>query len=295
MNRSDAEHGLTVLGSINMDLVARVPVIPAPGQTVLGGRFEQHAGGKGANQAVAAARLGAPVQFFGAVGRDAFGDALLAGLHDEGIDAAGVQRVDEASGCALIAVDAQGENAISVLPGANAWAPLPAADWRAAMLVLQLEVPAATSLAWALAAKAQGAQVIFNAAPMATLPAALLQAVDVLVVNEGELAALVGDVAWPLQAARTLGPNHVVVTLGERGGRAFDGQRLIEWPGHAVPVVDSTGAGDTFVGALAAGLLAGLDFEPALRRANVAAALSCTVAGARGGMPSAQALAVAAR
>jgi ribokinase len=162
-------------------------------------------------------------------------------------------------------------------------------------LVLQLEVPVATCLAWAQAAKAQGARVILNAAPMSPLPAALLKAADVLVVNEGELAALVGDVAWPLQAAHTLGPSHVVVTLGERGGRAFDGQRLIEWPGHAVPVLDTTGAGDTFVGALAAGLLAGLDFEPALRRANVAAALSCTAAGARTGMPDTAALAAAMR
>ena len=286
---------ITVAGSINMDLVARVPAIPAPGQTVLGHHFARHHGGKGANQAVAAARLGAPVQFVGAVGRDAFGAELLAELQREGINTGAVQSVDEASGCALISVDDAGENAIAVLPGANLLAPLPPAQWQAAMLVLQLELPLATCLAWARAARERGVPVLLNAAPMAALPAALLACVDTLVVNEGELHALVGKHVDALAAAAALGPQRVVVTLGEGGVRAWDHGRVITVPGHHVKVVDSTGAGDTFVGALAASLVQGLNFEAALRRVNVAAALSCQGAGARGGMPTLQALTQAMR
>ena len=285
---------MTVAGSINMDLVARVPAIPAPGQTVLGHHFARHHGGKGANQAVAAARLGAAVQFVGAVGRDAFGVELLAELQREGINTGAVQSVDEASGCALISVDDAGENTIAVLPGANLLAPLPPAQWQAALLVLQLELPLATCLAWAQAARERGVPVLLNAAPMAALPPALLACVDTLVVNEGELHALVGKRVDPqadaLAAAATLGPQRVVVTLGEGGVRAWDHGRVITVPGHHVKVVDSTGAGDTFVGALAASLVQGLHFEAALRRANVAAALSCQSPGARGGMPTLQAL-----
>ena len=140
---------ILVVGSINMDLVARVPHIAAPGQTVLGHGFARHHGGKGANQAVAAARLGAVVAFRGALGNDAFGDELLAGLLAQGIDVGGVQRVDEPSGCALISVSDEGENAISVLPGANAFAPLPRPIWFAHWLLLQLEIPLPTCLAWA--------------------------------------------------------------------------------------------------------------------------------------------------
>jgi ribokinase len=282
---------ITVAGSINMDLVARVPHIPRPGQTVLGGHFARHHGGKGANQAVAAARLGVAVQFFGAVGADAFGDELVDGLRGEGVDVAGIARCAEvASGCALISVDDTGENAIAVLPGANALAPLPPAGWRAQLLVLQLEVPMDVNVAWALAAKAAGVPVLLNAAPMAELPSELLAAVDMLVVNQGELAALVGEVPDALAAAAALGPQRIVVTLGAQGGRAWDHGRVLAWPAHAVEAVDSTGAGDTFVGALAAALTQGQAFEAALQLANVAAALACTAPGARGGMPSLAAL-----
>ena len=291
---------IAVAGSVNMDLVARVPRIAAPGQTVLGHGFAQFHGGKGANQAVAAARLGAAVQFFGAVGNDALGDALALGLRDEGIATQGLARVDAASGCALISVSDDGENAIAVLPGANAFAPLPplplprdfaSTGW----LLLQLELPLPTCLAWAQAAAARGVRVMLNAAPMAALPAALLACVDTLVVNQGELAALLGaavdvDVDAALAAAAQLGPPRVVVTLGAAGCRAIDAGRVLHVAGMKVNVVDTTGAGDTFVGALAASLDAGLTFDLALQRANVAAALSCTVAGARGGMPDGVAL-----
>ena len=274
-----------------MDLVGRVPHLPVAGETVLGTAFARYHGGKGGNQAVAAARLGAPVSFFGAVGRDAFGDELANGLADEGIDIRGVQRVDAPSGCALISVDSHGGNAISVLPGANLHAPLPPPNWPAGVrwLLLQLEVPVPTNLAWARAARSAGVQVLLNAAPMVALPPELLGLVDTLIVNQIELKTLVGvhdDVAGALQAAVALGPRQVVATLGAQGCVAWDGQALHREPARAVWMVDSTGAGDTFAVALACSLWQGRAFVDALRRANVAAALSCTRAGARGGMPT---------
>lgn len=283
---------IVVAGSLNMDLVGQVSRLPSWGETVMGEGFARHAGGKGGNQAVAAARLGAPVTFVGAVGDDAFGAELRRGLQQEGVDADGLQLVRAATGCALIHVRADGANAISVLPGANALAPPPPsawpADWRC--LVLQLEIPLPVVMAWARAARAAGALVLLNAAPMQDLPADLLQAVDLLVVNEVELQALVGprpDVDAALQAAAQRGPRQVVVTLGAQGCRAWDEGRLLHRPGLHVAVIDSTGAGDTFVGALAAALWRRQPFDEALTWANAAAALSCTGAGARGGMPSA--------
>ena len=278
---------LTVAGSINMDLVARVPKIPAPGETLLGRELVRHHGGKGANQAVAAARLGAAVSFFGAVGDDIFGSELLQGLRDEGIAVPGVARVAGASGAALINVGDDGENAISVLPGANLRAPLPADDWHASALLLQLEIPLAITLAWALAARRCRAAVLLNAAPFAPLPLQLLQATDVLIVNEGEWAALEAQVSHDVAARQAVDRlPWRVVTRGAAGVLAHsrDGAR-IELAGVPVDVLDTTGAGDTFCGALAAGLVGGRPFAEALARANRAAGLACTAAGARGGMP----------
>ena len=289
---------IIVVGSINMDLVARVPHIPAPGETVLGSTLSHHHGGKGANQAVAAARLGAAVALVGAVGEDAFGGELLAGLQAEGVDLRHLGRVPGPSGCALISVADSGENAIAVLPGANLQVALPEAQAFAGgpgWLLLQLEVPLPTVTAWARAAAAAGWRVLLNAAPMAALPDALLAAVDTLVVNQGELASLVGGAAGAeaLAAVARRGPKRVVVTLGEAGCRAWDAGRVVDVPGIAVEVLDSTGAGDSFVGALAAALDAGLGFDAALQRAVLAGALSCTAPGARGGMPTAARLAQA--
>lgn len=278
---------LAVAGSINMDLVARVPRIPAPGETVLGRELARHHGGKGANQAVAAARAGAQVEFFGAVGDDAFGTELLQGLHDEGITTAGVARVAGASGCALIHVADGGENTVAVLPGANGRAPLPDDGWRADALLLQLEIPLATTLAWALAARRCGATVLLNAAPFAPLPLQLLQALDVLIVNQTERAALdeqCRDDPAVRQAVARL--PWLVTTLGAAGVRAVSaggsGGANVELPGLPVTVVDSTGAGDCFSGVLAAGLVAHRPLAQALAQANQAAARACTVAGARG-------------
>ncbi len=275
-----------VVGSLNLDLVARVPHLPAAGETVLGGTLARHPGGKGGNQAVAAARLGAAVAFFGAVGEDAFGAELVAGLAAEGVDTAGVRRVPGASGCALINVADDGENAISVLPGANLQAPLPPLPWPAALrlLLMQLEVPLPTVAAWAEAARAAGVPVLLNAAPMAALPPALLQALDLLIVNEGELQAL-GARNAAEAAAR--GPKSVVVTRGAHGVRAWHAGREWEQRALAVPVADTTGAGDTFAGALAAALWQQRPFGEALARATVAASLACTRVGARAAMPTA--------
>ena len=282
---------IVVAGSLNMDLVGRVARLPAWGETVMGESLSRFAGGKGGNQAVAAARLGAQVAFAGAAGDDPFGAELCAGLRAEGIDTQGVVAVSgTATGCALIHVRPDGDNAITVLPGANRRAPLPPLAWPAAWrwLLLQGELPMPTTVAWARAARAAGAKVILNAAPMADLPGDLLSALSLLVVNEGELQALVGaqpDMPTALRAAASLGPAVVVATLGARGCAAWDGQTLHAVPARPVTVVDSTGAGDTFVGALAAALWQQRPLAEALLRANAAGALSCTAAGARGGMP----------
>ncbi len=272
---------IVVAGSLNLDLVGRAPRIPAPGETVLGDALQRHHGGKGGNQAVAAARLGARVRFHGALGRDAAGDELIAGLRAEDIDVGGVERVDIASGCALITVSAGGENAITVLPGANRLAPGPGPDalQGARLLLLQLEIPLEVNLAWARAARAAGVTVVLNAAPADLAARPLLALTDLLLVNDGELALFGGDES-------ALGPQTVVVTLGARGCRAWSSGSRFALPGRRVAVVDTTGAGDTFAGALAAALARGADLRVALAEANAAAALSCTRAGARGGMPT---------
>jgi ribokinase len=277
---------VVVAGSLNLDLVGRAPRIPAAGETVLGSTFERFQGGKGGNQAVAAARLGAHVVFFGALGRDAAGDELLAGLVQEGIDVQGIARRDTASGTALITVSEAGDNAITVLPGANREVPAPDAPALAVLrtarcLVLQMEIPVAVNRAWAEAARAARVPVLLNAAPAGPEVHALLPLVDLLLVNEGELALLGGEAA-----VAASGPSTVVTTMGERGCRVWHRGRSVAVPGVPVDVVDTTGAGDTFAGALAAALAAGKALTTALVESNLAAALSCRRAGARGGMPS---------
>ncbi|MCW5633697.1 MAG: ribokinase [Rubrivivax sp.] len=291
MPRPERVNTLVVAGSLNLDLVGRAPRIPAPGETVLGGSLARFHGGKGGNQAVAAARLGAAVRFFGAVGRDAAGDELLAGLVVEGIDVAGVARAEAAAtGAALITVSDAGENAITVLPGANLEVPAPGDGARAVLrgargLLLQGEIPLAANRAWAEAARAARVPVLLNAAPASAGLAALLPWVDLLLVNETELAQLGGSEA-AIGTAGERGPATIVTTLGARGCRAWHRERTFAVPGVAVHVVDSTGAGDTFAGALAAALAAGRELSAALAEANLAAALSCRRAGARGGMPT---------
>lgn len=275
---------ITVFGSINLDLVVRAPHLPVPGETVLGGAFAAHPGGKGANQALAAQRAGGSVRLVGAVGGDSFAAPATALLRAGGVDLAGVRSLpDAATGIALIAVDTQtAENQILVAPGANAAA---SADWlpplsAGEILLLQGELPFAETLRAARAAQARGARVVWNLAPVPPdLPTDLVDLIDLLVVNEGEAAALTGTLR-PEEALRDW-PGDIVITLGGDGAIARFGARLYSVPAiHIVPV-DTTGAGDASVGALVAALSHGQHPPDALRFALAAGTLACMAEGAQ--------------
>lgn len=290
---------IVVAGSANIDLVARVAHHPEPGETLIATGYAVHQGGKGANQAVAAARLDAPVRFIGAAGDDDFGEKIVADLVAEGIDTNGVQRFPGSSGLALITVDASGENRIVVVPGANggldATADLTGAMRGATALLVQLETPMAFVGAALAAGRRAGAEVILNAAPAAPLDALDMANVDWLMVNAGEAAFLLGESegaerATTTDQARRLAAQHdvgVIVTLGADGALwiARDGDQG-HVPGRRCPVVDTTGAGDTFAGAFAAARVAGRSVADAIRLAGAAASLSVGAAGARAGMPT---------
>jgi ribokinase len=304
-----------VVGSVNIDLVATADRLPAPGETVIGARFGRHHGGKGGNQAVAAARLGAPTAFVGAVGDDSFGTDARDALAADGIDLSGLATVPGATGVALILVDAHGENLISVASGANAELTVNAVVAALGdlsprpddVILVSHEIPTATARAALRAGREAGATTILNPAPAGGLDRSVLGLVDVLTPNRSELAVLVADDARrigrtggsggrPETAASTLVERNsegegvrraVIVTLGEAGAvviRPLAPPLDIAAP--RVAPVDTVGAGDTFNGALAAGLAAGLDLEGAARRAIAAAALSTTRAGAREGIPT---------
>lgn len=253
---------VTVVGSANLDLVATAARLPGPGETVLGHGFTTACGGKGANQAVAAARAGARCRFVGAVGDDSFGAQLRAHLAGAGVDVTQLRTVSGPSGVALIAVDDAAENLIVVAPGANATltsltGPDRAAVTTADVLLCQREVPLAAVTEAAVAGRQAGTVVILNAAPAGPLPAELLAAVDVLVVNEHEAAAVAGSVADSVDEAALFGAllarvPRVVLTLGARGARYADrdGTRLAV-PAPRIEAVDTTAAGDAFTGALA--------------------------------------------
>jgi ribokinase len=293
-----------VVGSVNVDLVVTVERLPARGETVIGGRFARHHGGKGGNQAVAAARLGAPTTFVGAVGGDDFGDAARAALRAEGVDVANVVTLpDEATGVALILVDASGENCIAVASGANA--ALTSVQVRAALRRLTLvagdvvlvghEIRTGATHEALRLARLAGATAILNPAPAGGLGKATLDLADILTPNEGELATLAGADGRPsAQAGRLLGAEPgrraVLVSLGDRGALLASGRRARVILAPKVEAVDTVGAGDALNGALAAGLAAGLELAEASRRAVVAASLAVTRAGAREGMPTARAL-----
>lgn len=295
-----------MVGSLNLDLVSRVEHLPVAGETVLGSDLERHAGGKGANQAVAAARLGADVAMVGAVGRDDAGSLLLASLRADGVDAGAVAHLSHtATGAALIAVDGGGENQIVVAAGANshvdeaAVSSSEATIAAAVVVVLQLEIPL-DGVAAAVAA-ATGI-VVLTPAPARPLPAELLARIDVLVPNRGELAALTGrhvdDHEAAIAAARALrgdashpGPAAVVVTLGADGALVVDEHGADHVPARQVEVVDTTAAGDAFSGALADGLARGLDLRVAVRRSVVAASLAVGRSGAQPSLPTADELA----
>lgn len=294
---------IVVVGSSNTDMVVKTPHIPAPGETVLGGEFLMAAGGKGANQAVAAARLGAEVTFVARVGRDVFGEQAQAGFRREGLDTRYVVTDPQAaSGVALIFVDAGGENSIAVAPGANArLSPDDARRAREAIeaadvLLLQSEIPPETVLAAAETAHRAGVRVILNPAPAPPqpLPADLLACVDVLTPNESEASLLTGtqvvDTDDAEQAARRLleqGVGAVIVTLGARGALVVTpaGQQLV--PSFPVDVVDTTAAGDAFNGGLAVALAGKKSLEEAVRFASACGALATTRMGAQPSLPTA--------
>ncbi|MFI7028787.1 ribokinase [Microbispora rosea] len=285
---------ISVFGSANMDLVAYVAQAPKPGETITGREFRTIPGGKGANQAIAAARAGADVAFLGAVGDDAFGPGLRAALAEAGVDTAGLRVVPGPSGVAHIVVQDGGDNSIIVVPGANGAVTGPAGRdaeviARSGALLLQLELPmdAVVAAARTSRAAASRAEVILTPAPAAPLPAELLEAVDLIVPNEHEAAALTGrdDPGDALEALLDLVPE-AVVTLGVRGALygSRDGTRLHE-PAVPVRAVDTTAAGDTFAGALAVARTEGAAPARALRFASAAAALSVQREGASTSMP----------
>ncbi len=277
-----------VVGSANVDQVFRVERIPSPGETVLSTGFSTARGGKGQNQAVAAARAGAPTAFIAALGDDAFGSDTRAGLIDDGVDVTGVRSLDAATGTALIAVDSVGENTIIVEAGANRLlVDLQSADAAAiaasSVLAMQLEIPLETVIAAARIARAGDTTVMLNAAPIRDLPAELLSSLDILVVNEHEASHLAGERDWRELTEQV---PVVVVTLGSEGAlllrRGSDEVRVAAPSGHAV---DATGAGDTFCGAFAAGLAEDMELEQALRFAVTAASLSVQSYGAVPSIP----------
>ncbi|WP_179404172.1 ribokinase [Burkholderia guangdongensis] len=293
---------VTVIGSLNMDLVVRAPRLPKPGETLAGRTFAQAAGGKGGNQAVAAARLGARVAMIGCVGADAHGDALRAGLEAEGIDCAGLASSASApTGVALIVVDDASQNAIVIVAGSNGEvtpdtiarheATLAAAD----VLICQLETPADAVHAALRAGRRLGRTVVLNPAPaVAPLPADWLPLVDYLIPNEVEAAALTGlpidtpaDAQAAARALQANGARNVLITLGARGVLALSADGAARhYPAPAVHAVDTTAAGDTFIGAFSARLAAGADVDAAIRFAQRAASLSVTRAGAQPSIPT---------
>ncbi|MGH2444166.1 MAG: ribokinase [Chloroflexota bacterium] len=284
-----------VFGSATMDLAGHGGRLPAPGETVLARKFVQSPGGKGANQAVAAARSGARTTFLGAIGTDDYGAQAEASLRQNGVDTQHVLRSDSGTGIALISVDREGANLITVIPRANNdLTPETVRRFRpllrdASVLIMQLEIPVDAVQAMAVAGREEGLVVVLNPAPACQLSGTLLKHVDILVPNQHELGALVtsptNDIELDARRLLKRGAGGVVVTLGAEGVLVvFDGG---SWrvPGHRVPVIDTTGAGDALVGAMAGRVAHGDGLRQAVRFGNAAAALSVGIPGAQPSMP----------
>ncbi len=284
---------IVVFGSINLDLIVPVPALPGPGQTVLGPALRMEPGGKGANQAVAAARDGAPVVMAGAVGDDPFQAPALERLRAAGVDLSRVAIVAENTGAALITVDPEGRNQIAVAAGANRRAKAAAVEdamlGPATMLLLQMECDPEETSALIRRARARGARIILNLAPPAPLADDVLSAVDHLVVNEDEaewLAARTGSAADAAALGTKLATS-VVRSLGARGAEAWSGGAMVRMPAQRIVAVDTTAAGDCLAGVLAAALDRGAPLPDALQRAVAAASVCCTRAGSQGSLPTA--------
>jgi ribokinase len=291
---STARHGLLVLGSLNTDLVLRVAALPAGGETVLGEDAGTSPGGKGGNQAVAAALAGAEVAMAGRVGRDDRASTVLAALQGVGVDSSQVTVTDRSTGLAVVLVTDDGENAIVVAPGANhALGATEVDDLRdsiagAGLLLLQLELPVDVVARAALVAAEVGTPVVLNLAPAAEVPAEVLARLAVLVVNRSEAEFLVGEpvpdraaVRRAAELLRARGPRAVVVTAGADGAVVADAEGTTDLEATPARVVDTTGAGDAFVGVLAARLTQGRTLRQALVDAGTAAAVAVQVHGAR--------------
>jgi len=290
---------ICVIGSLNMDLCVGTPRVPVMGETILGGGFFTCPGGKGANQAVAAAKLGAEVTMVGCVGADAFGAQLIENLQANGVNTAHVRTVEETpTGIAVILLH-NGDNCIIVDPGANAMltpgdiAALESVIAASDVLVLQLEIPLAAVRTAMELARAHGVRVLLNPAPAQQLPADFLAMADILTPNESECALLAGlpcdtpaHVEQAAQALLNMGVPRVLVTLGGDGVMYSNGGEMIHKPARSVKVVDTTGAGDSFTGALAVSLAGGADFDAAVDFALSVAGLTVARRGAQESLPS---------
>lgn len=288
---------ILVVGSLNADLVVRAPHFPAPGETLQGEDLATFPGGKGANQAVAAARLGTKVSMLGRVGKDSFGDFLLNNLKDNKVDSQFVQRDEASTGTAIIVVDSNGQNSIVLSPGANG--KVSPADVEAAsfttseLLLLQLEIPLGAVLSAAQLAHKNGLRIVLNPAPAHPLPDEMIMLADYLIPNENELSLLsnmpVADLASAESAARALlgrGAKTIIVTLGANGALIVSKEITKHIPAFKVNVVDTTAAGDAFIGGFATALLQDKSLEEAVRYGCACGALATTKFGAQPSLPT---------
>ncbi len=292
---------IVVFGGLNIDLVFPVARLPCPGETVLGQSYQIVAGGKGANQAVAASRAGAATRMVGAAGNDPFGARVTEELAAAGVDVTGVIRVDRPTGCAVIGVDDAAENQIMVASGANLEARANQApdEWLTpdTTVLLQLEVNLDENWHLLRRAKAHGARTVLNAAPAQAIPSEVLGLLDILIMNEHESEEMAGCAGFQageaVERARFFANTyslHCIVTLGSRGAVAAEPAGAWRIGALAVDPIDTTAAGDGFVGALTAALDQGLAMPEALRRGSIAGALACTVAGAMPSLPDRKAV-----
>ncbi|MDF9842594.1 MULTISPECIES: ribokinase [unclassified Paenibacillus] len=288
---------ILVVGSMNMDIVTRVRCLPVPGETIQGLGTGFHAGGKGANQACAASRLGATVTMAGGLGSDAFGRQMYSQLEAEGIDTSAIAVKQETSGIALITTDAMGENSIILSPGANftySAADLEALDFsRYDVILLQNEIAGSVNEAVLTRAEEAGVPVCMNPAPVNGFEPGRLSRIRLLIVNETEAEALSGLPVESFAGARTAGYQlmeegitQLIITLGSKGSLYMDADgTVIETPSYPVKAVDTTAAGDTFIGAFAATYYGGMELEDSLHYASAAAALAVSAAGAQSSIP----------
>ena len=290
---------ILVIGSLNADLVVRAPRFPAPGETISGEDLAIIPGGKGANQAVAAARQGAKVSMVGRVGNDSFGPTLTQNLQNNNVDTSHVRTDSAATGTAIIVVDASGQNSIVLSPGANGKVTPTDVDAVSLQdvdtLLLQFEIPLETVIHAASLARQNGLRVILNPAPARPIPNSLLADVDILVPNESELQLLTDMPVTGIDSARSAaqallakGVGTVIVTLGSNGALLVTNEQVTHIPAFKVDVVDTTAAGDAFIGGLAAALLKGKSLEEAVQHGNASGALATTQFGAQPSLPTAE-------